>query len=113
MQWSTIARSWVCEGRCADGRVRALLPAHRYYNDGADAATARGFVGEPTGLWYLGTGDRSPELLDEWLATMLEHARNGLRIAAAEPEETWLHSEGRDGLYADEVCRIVQSREPV
>ncbi len=68
--------------------------------------TARGFVREPTGLWYLGTGDHSPELLGEWLATMLEHARDGLRITAIEPEETWLHFEGRDTLYADADCRI-------
>lgn len=68
--------------------------------------TARGLVREPTGLWYLGTGDHMPELLDEWLATMVEHARDGLRITAIEPEETWLHFEGRDTVYADAECRI-------
>ena len=72
--------------------------------------TARGFVREPTGLWYLGTGDHSPELLDEWLETIVELAADGLRITAIEPEKTWLHFEGRDMLYADADCRIELSQ---
>jgi len=72
--------------------------------------TARGFVREPTGLWYLGTGDHSPELLGEWLETVVELARDGLRITTVEPEKTWLHFEGRDVLHVDADCRIELSQ---
>lgn len=68
--------------------------------------TGMGLVRQPTGLWYLGTGDHTPGTLDQWLATVVDHASGGLRITAVEPEDTWLHFEARDVIYADADCRI-------
>ncbi|MGC9318578.1 MAG: hypothetical protein ACP5KN_11175 [Armatimonadota bacterium] len=68
--------------------------------------TARRFVREPTGLWYLGTGDHIPELLDEWLDVIVAHARDGLHITSIDPPDCWLHFEGRDTIWADRECRI-------
>ncbi len=69
-----------------------------------------GFMREPTGRWYLGTGDHFPDTLDEWLATVVAHASDGLRITRIEPENAWLHFEGRDIIYAGEDCRIEVSQ---
>lgn len=68
--------------------------------------TGIGFIREPTGLLYLGTGDHFPDTMDQWLATVIAHASDGLRITSVDPEDTWLHFEGRDTLYADANCRI-------
>lgn len=72
--------------------------------------TARHLVRNPTGLWYLGTGDHSPQLLEEWLATVVAHASEELYVVTIEPPNTWLHFQGRDTIWADEDCRIVLSQ---
>jgi hypothetical protein len=69
-----------------------------------------GFVREPTGAWYLGTGDHFPATLDEWLATIVSHAGEGLQITRIDPQDAWLHFEGRDTIYADVDCRIEVSQ---
>ncbi|MEA3402638.1 MAG: hypothetical protein U9R79_15470 [Armatimonadota bacterium] len=68
--------------------------------------TARHFVREPTGLWYLGTGDHTPELLDEWLDAIVAHATEGLHVTEIDPPDCWLHFGGRDTIWADRACRI-------
>ncbi len=68
--------------------------------------TAVQFVREPTGAWYYGTGDHSPELLDEWVETIVRHVTEPLAITTVEPEDTWLHFYGRDSVEADDDCVI-------
>jgi len=72
--------------------------------------TALHFVREPTGAWYLGTGDHTPDRLDEWLATIVAHATEDLYVTAIEPPEAVLHFTGRDTVRAAADCRIELSR---
>jgi hypothetical protein len=68
------------------------------------------FLREPTGLLYLGTGDHTPPTVDEWLTTVVDHARPGLHITTVDPEHIWLHFQGRDQFYAEADCRIEVSQ---
>ncbi len=72
--------------------------------------TARHFIRRPTGAFYLGTGDHSPENLDLWLDVIVRHATEDLWVTAIDPPDCALHFEGRDTVRADEDCRIELSR---
>ncbi len=72
--------------------------------------TALHFVRNPTGLWYLGTGDHRPETLDEWIEVIVAHATEDLYVTTIDPPDRVLHFEGRDTVWADEDCRIELSR---